>query len=290
VAWTTASAFDTFAAKLLPTDSQKLIISSRRATIEGQLTNAFGFQSIMPIRNVQPIGSADRGTIIRPLHDLDLLAVFDAAAYNNNYRWNGSNAFITRVRNALDLGGARIIGTRGQAVRIFYQSGPVVDVAPVFALQGGGFYLPNGSNGWLTTDPDFHKRWINEQNQKLSYHLKPFARLIKRWNRVHSERLSSFHIEVMVANTFSAMGSNSRETAAKFFDWGQSRLHSDDPAGHSGDLSAKLTANQRRAVLDGFQSAQVRAERALDAEVIGDHAEAIRLWKIIFGDEFPSYG
>jgi hypothetical protein len=244
----------------------------------------------MSVTAVRTIGSADRGTIIRPLHDVDLMAVFDGAAWKGRYWLTGSQPFITRVRDALDLGGARIVGTRGQAVRIFYTSGPMVDVAPVFPLSGGGYYLPNGRGGWMTTDPDFHKRWINEQNAKLSHHLKPFARLIKRWNRVHSERLSSFHIEVMIANAFGTMGSDYRNAAAKFFDWGAGRLHANDPAGHSGDLAIKLTFNQQRSILQSFDSSKERAERAIAAEKAGNHAEAIRLWKIIFGDEFPGYG
>ena len=36
--------------------------------------------------------------------------------------------------------------------------------------------------------------------------------------------------------------------------------------------------------------ARGRTDRALAAEGGGDHAGAIRLWKIVFGDEFPSYG
>jgi hypothetical protein len=166
----------------------------------------------------------------------------------------------------------------------------MVDVAPVFALQGGGYYLPNGRGGWLKTDPDFHKRWISDANARLGYKLKPFARLMKRWNRVHSQRLSSFHIEVMVANTFSAIGSNSRTAAAMFFQDGASYLRSHDPAGYSGDLAAKLTWNQQQAVQQSLDSAKHRADRALAAERAGDHAEAIRLWKIVFGEEFPSYG
>lgn len=106
---------------------------------------------------------------------------------------------------------------------------------------------------------------------------------------MHSERLSSFHIEVIV-DTFSTMGANSRDAAAKFFGWGASRLHCNDPAGHSGDLAAKLTWNQRQVIVQSFSSAKDRADRAIGAEAASNHVEAIRLWKIIFGDEFPSYG
>lgn len=290
MALTTAQAFTDFAAKLMPTSAQVATFASRHATVERQLRAAFGPTTSMPVNDVRKIGSVDRGTVIRPLHDIDLLAVFDAAAYNQRYWLGGSGQFITRVRDALDLGGARIVGTRGQAVRIFYKSGPIVDVAPVFALTSGGYKLPDGRGRWITTDPDFHKRWINQQNARLDHQLKPFARLMKRWNRVHSERLSSFHIEVMVANTFGTIGSNFRDAAAKFFDWGSNQLHASDPAGHGGDPAIKLTFNQQQAIFQSFGSSKERADRAVTAEKAGNHAEAIRLWRIVFGEEFPSYG
>src|ERR671922_380647 len=122
MAWTTAQAFTEFAAKLVPTASQSATIDARHRTVERQLREAFPATSNMPVLDVRKIGSVDRGTIIRPLHDVDLLAVFDADAYNKLYWITGSQPFITRVRNALDLGGATIVGTRGQAVRIFYTS------------------------------------------------------------------------------------------------------------------------------------------------------------------------
>jgi len=39
-----------------------------------------------------------------------------------------------------------------------------------------------------------------------------------------------------------------------------------------------------------MQSAYDRAVSANAAEARGDHEEAIRLWRIVFGDEFPAYG
>ena len=56
------------------------------------------------------------------------------------------------------------------------------------------------------------------------------------------------------------------------------------------DLSSYLTAAARTALLLNLESARGRAARANAAEASGDHQEAIRLWRIIFGDEFPAYG
>lgn len=289
MALTTATAFTEFLGKLELTDSQKLTVNSRRQTISNRLFASFDSNSNMRVLRVDLIGSADRGTIIRPLDDVDLMAVFHADAYSNGYSTNASG-FITRVRKALDEGGASIVGTRGQAVRIFYQSGPKVDVAPVFGIQGGGYLLPDGRGGWLTTNPDRHRDWIADRNRELNYHLKPLARAVKRWNRVHSQRLSSFHIEVMIGRIFTSLGGDHRKAAALFFANASNYLNVTDPAGHSGDLSAKFTWSKRQAIVQSFTSAKDRAGRALVAEQSSDHAEAIRLWRIVFGDAFPAYG
>jgi len=287
MATTTAAAFTGFVEKLKPTEAQWATIHDRRTSNHNKLVQAFPASETLTFDYSSLIGSADRGTIIRPVDDVDAVAVFDPAGYEQ-YRYD-SKKFIYRVRDAL-FAGASIAGTRGQAVRIFYASGPKADITPGFPRKGGGFLIPKGDGTWQATDPDFHDSYIADKHAALGYHLKPMARLIKAWNREHSEWLSSFHIECILAATFSSLGANYREASWKFFDWAPSNLHVTDPAGHSGDLAAKLTTTQIQAIKTALASARDRARKALDAEVNGDHQEAIRLWRIIFGSDFPAYG
>lgn len=137
-----------------------------------------------------------------------MLAVFsnENGAYDK-YRWD-SRKFLYRVREALDGYQIETVGARGQAVRLFYQSAPHVDIAPVFSYTGGGYALPAGDGTWITAGPDTHKTWFNKRNEELGHNLKPFVKILKRWNRVHSEHLKSFHLEVVAANFFSQLGSN----------------------------------------------------------------------------------
>jgi hypothetical protein len=160
----------------------------------------------------------------------------------------------------------------------------------VFKWAEGGFALPNGNGGWLTTDPDFHADYLARRNQELSYRLKPLTRMLKRWNNVHSKYFKSFHLEVMVAAVFTSLGGDSRDACENFFQWGQTHTSVQDPAGHSGDLSSYMTATKRENALANMESARQRAANANAAEGRGDHKEAIRLWRIVFGDEFPAYG
>jgi len=291
MATTTASAFDEFKKRLLLTDKQNATVTARRETVAGYLRNAFPATCDLPLRRTALIGSAGRATMIRPLVDIDLLAVFDNKDnIFGAYRYD-SQAFLYRVRDALKAHSTvQVVGARGQAVRFFYSDPPHVDVAPVFSWQLGGYALPNGSGGWLTTDPDRHASYFEDRNKALEYRLKPMIRMQKRWNTVHSGYLKSFHLEVMTAKLFSSIGNDSRAASKLFFSNASYHLGVSDPAGHSGDLSTYLSSAARSNLISNLTSAAARATKANDAELAGDHKAAIGHWRIIFGDEFPAYG
>ncbi len=289
MASTARQAFEEFEAKLALTNSQRATVSSRRSTTDSYLQRSFGADTTLPLLSTQVIGSAHRDTIIRPLDDLDVLAVFsnEHGLFDGAYRWD-SQKFLYRVRQALSEFRIETVGSRGQAVRLFYKVPPNVDVVPAVGLQTGGYHIPSGNGGWVTTNPARHASWMIERNAALGYHLKPLVRLLKRWNGVHSNRMQSFHLEVVTATAFGSMNSNRREASLRFFEWAPNYLYVGDPAGHSGDLSSYLTWTARQQLVQSLQSSAQRAALAVDAENRGDHAEAIRQWRIIYGPDFPS--
>ncbi len=291
MAKTTAQAFDQFKAVLQLTATQTLTVKARQTAVVEYLTDAFPSTNTTPLRSTSLIGSAARTTIIRPLDDIDLVAVFvNKDNVFEKYRYD-SKAFLYRVRDALKTHSTvQVVGARGQAVRFFYATGPHVDVAPMFKWNGDGWALPNGTGGWLRTDPLAHEVYFNRRHAELSNRLKPLCRILKRWNNVHSNYLKSFHLEVVTSRVFTSLGGDSRATCENFFSWAQSNLDVTDPAGHGGVLSGYLTYAQRQAVLRNLESARKRAVLANEAERSGNHAEAIGQWRMIFGDEFPAYG
>ena len=291
MATTAASAFDEFKERLKLTAPQSSSITARRDATASYAKQAFPSASDLAVASTKLIGSAARETIIRPLDDIDLLVEFsNKGNVFETYRYD-SQAFLYRVRDGLkQFSNVRVVGARGQAVRFFYVDAPHVDVAPVFRWSSGGYALPNGTGGWLTTDPDAHAEYIANKHRDLSYNLKPLVKMLKQWNRAHSNYLKSFHLEVMVANSFGTLGNNSRDACEKFFGWAQWGISVHDPAGHGGDLSSYLTQLQRQSVITNMESARQRAVLANQAEANGNHEEAIRLWRIVFGSEFPTYG
>ena len=73
---TTAQAFTAFVEKIGPTDAQRTDITSKREATEKYLRAAFPSSSTLPLNRVILMGSAARGTIIRPVNDLDVMAEF----------------------------------------------------------------------------------------------------------------------------------------------------------------------------------------------------------------------
>ncbi len=291
MAKTTADAFNEFKAKLVLTDNQRQAINSRRDATINYVKTAFPPGSDLPFKAGHLIGSASRGTIIRPLDDIDLMVTFtNKDNVFEKYR-RDSHAFLYRIRDALKASSrVEVVGARGQVVRFFYKDAPHVDIAPMFKWNEAGYGLPEGTGGWITTDPDFHAEYFSKRDAELDSRLKPMMRMLKRWNRVHSRYLKSFHLEVIVSAAFGSIGSDSRAACEKFFEWAPNHLDVKDPAGYSGVLSAYLTSTARRSALTNMESARDRAAKANATELRGNHDEAMRLWRITFGDEFPAYG
>jgi hypothetical protein len=292
VASTVPSAFTEFAAKVKPTENQEQTIAGRRTNVEGFLAGRYAPDSNMPLQHVQIIGSAGRKTLIRPVDDLDVFAVFDDSQVWGSYQ-HDSKQLLYRVREALAGYRVQTVGSRGQAVRLFYTPGPAVDITPAFPVIGilgltQGYVIPRGDGGWQQTDPYVHREFMATRNHELGGYLKPLVRLLKRWNRVHSSRLSSFHLEMLTQATFGSIGSNYRDAVRFFFETAAGYLHVNDPAGYSGDLASGLTWQQEEAIKQSFTTAAGQAERAQNAEAQGNTAEACRQWRIIFGDEFPT--
>lgn len=286
---TTSQAMTEFLERISVTDYQRTsIIGSRKDRVVANLQSAFPSVSDMPFSRAILMGSAAKGTIVRPIDDIDVLAVFS----NSNNAWGryrlDSRAFLYRVRRAYDGIETAQVGARGQAVRVFFQTGGHVDVAPVFSHGNDVYGLPKGDGGWINTSPTVANEWFAGRNSDLGRNLTPLVRMLKKWNQAHSKHMRSFHLETVAASVFSSLGSRRQHGLAKFFEWAPGHLEVHDPGHQSGSLSGYLTLDARRAVLDSLGAAAERAQRALASEAAGNHDEAKRLWRIILGTSFPT--
>lgn len=286
---TTSQAMKQFLNDVTTSDYQKTsIIEARKSRVVENLTAAFPKTSSLPFSHAILMGSAAKSTIVRPMDDIDVLAVFsnENDAWNT-YRWD-SKSFIYRVRRAYDGLEAAQVGTRGQAVRVLFESGGHVDIAPVFSHGNDVYGLPDGAGGWINTAPTVANSWFAAQNADLGYHLAPLVRLLKKWNSAHSKHFRSYHLETIAATSFNTLGSSRQSGLASFFKWAPNHIDVSDPGGQSGSLSNYLTWGSRQDALQALRMASERSSKACDAEAVGDHTEAKRLWRIVLGDGFPT--
>lgn len=286
---TTTQAMSAFLKDITVTEYQRTsIIEGRKNTVVTNLSAAFPSKSDLPFHVALLMGSAAKGTIVRPIDDIDVLAVFS----NANRAWdtyrNDSQSFIYRIRRAYDGLEAAQVGARGQAIRVFFQTGGHVDVAPVFSHGNEVYGLPDGQGGWINTAPTVANNWFAGRNAELGYNLAPLVRLLKKWNAAHSKRLRSYHLETMAGHVFRTLGTGRQSGLARFFEWAPNHIDVADPGGQSGSLSNYLAWNARQEVVHALGSAAERSARALAAEAGGDHEEAKRLWRITLGSAFPN--
>ncbi|MFF8770109.1 hypothetical protein [Kitasatospora sp. NPDC015120] len=292
MALSTVSAFNEFGVAVNPTPSTWTKVYERRDAVLKVVQAAFPAGGDISYKSHKIIGSLGRKTACRPVDDIDLLVHLhiDSDLWVQKYR-DDSSEFLHRVRRVLnEYSPVRKVGARGQAVRFFYADGLSVDVAPVEKYTSGDYGIPGGSGNWLTTNPAKHEAYLAERSNAVGGDLKKIIRFAKKWNKAHSSRLASFHLEMMVARTYTALGGDSRTALRVFFDYNLYNLSVQDPAGCSGDLSSYLTQSNRDAANESLKAARDRADLALAAERRGDHREAIRLWRIILGNDFPTYG
>ncbi len=284
---TTARAFAKLDDLIRLNVDDRAVIDARRDDAEQALRAIFPPRCALPLVGVATIGSAGRDTMIRPLDEVDIFVVFSAAnSAWKRFRWDSRDLLLC-VRNA--IGGERIqtIGTRGQAMRIVYNSAPDVHLVPAFDHPRAGYVMPDCVGGWLPTRPERHASWMADAGPRVA----SAVRLLKAWNRVCGSHLRSFHLEALAGKVLINRGLNTRQALAEVFRHVENKgFTAYDPAEVGGDLSTYLQGDDCDALAESVRFARVHADDAVEAEQAGRHEDAVNLWRQVFGPEFPTFG
>lgn len=238
-------------------------------------------------------GSYMRSTMIAPLADadIDIFLVMDASYFEQD----GQASLLDKVKRALLKSyNNSAISRAGQAVTIRFTDF-WVDVVPGFDRNGGGFLIPDSvGKKWISTDPPKHVELWSSLNASRSYMFVPIVKMLKCWNRAHSNLLNSFHLEVLAYNAFQFTTINDYPSAIQsFFQTAQYSIGSGafDPAGYGGNVGAYLdTAKKREEVTTRLKAAYDKSTDAI-AYAANDYIQAaFGKWQVVFGDYFPAYG
>lgn len=269
------------------TELQESTVSARqqnvRAAVEGQ----------MKVLDTFLTGSYRRRTMIAPLSeaDVDVFVVLDQSYYESN----GQASLLDKLKRVLKKTyDTSDISRNGQAVTIFF-SDFRVDVVPGFYRSGGGYLIADPVLGrWIETDPKRHVKIWELANKEHDYNLSPLIKMIKGWNRVHSQLLRSFHLESLVLQVIGDISITSFPlTVGYVFDQARTQIQYPviDPAGYGGNVGAYLnTQTKVDEVVSRLDSAHRRAVEAVSYQEANKIQQAYEQWRLVFGGYFPAYG
>ena len=279
--------FDDFRSNLEITDLQSTVVSTRQQRVREAL------EAKLDVRDSFLTGSYARSTMIAPLAraDLDVCVVLSA----DYFMAHTPSSLLELVRENLRETYPKTprISNNGQAVTIRFTDF-LMDVVPAFYRKGGGYLIPNtGAGRWISTDPKRHVELWSESNEFHQGGFVPLVKMLKAWNRAHSERFRSFHLETLVRGVFAETVIDDFPSALRyFFDQAHGKVDYQlaEPAGYGGDVGAYMIGDLLKATKDSLLRAEGWAINA-EAAVADDAIDlAFEQYRMIFGDYFPAYG
>ncbi len=183
----------------------------------------------------------------------------------------------------------------GQAVTLYYESWPNVDIVPVWQSADylgnvTHYNVPNAVMGtWIESTPKTHTADIESRARICGSNFRKVIKMMKYWNASHGEYLQSYHIEVMALKTFTSEMSDLPWDLYSFFKSCNALIATQ--LWHSrGFADAYLNYSDREEAKKRLAAAESKALSAWHAGYKNNNADAIVNWKRLFRDSFPPYG
>jgi hypothetical protein len=298
---TVRAAFNEFAARLEPTDTQRQDASAKHSGVRDCLN------TVLWVDSAFLTGSYARRTIIRPPNDIDLFIVLDYSKHGTDYYTSyGSVDKVLDRFHSLLKGCYPYTPIRKDHPAIYLNFATYgFDVIPAFHRNGGGYMIPSRfGSGWMATDPTKHAQRTTAMNKATDGYFVPLVKMFKSWNRTHYDKLTGFHVEMALVDAWPRTNSliypyaseavkypSFAQAAAALFPSLSSKLvyMTSDPAGMSGNIDDYLGYEDRKLTRERLDSAATAAQIALRHEGREDHYSAITKWRDTFGDPFPAY-
>lgn len=262
--------------------------------------NAFGDED--DVAEVIPSGSFARGTHKDPIHDVDLIIVFDEGAHADwgvsgesaenalDYTRGRVNALLGATNGTYDRA-VRLARWRNHAVKCFLDEPDDPDAFTVDAMpalrRGSQLLIPEAkSASWVLCDPEAliaqvaarHARWNKFAGT---------VRMLKWWATNQDFRVKSLVMEVLALDYLPT--DVSQPAAIKQFfvracydiEGGKEVC---DPAGLSGPIQPDLDYEEFGKAL---RSARDYATMAFQEQVQNNTSAAMKHWRAVFREGFP---
>jgi hypothetical protein len=292
-------AFDRYQTVVNADPEQVKLARARR----DEFKKAFGSQG--DVEEVSGSGSLARSTQLKPVHDVDLVVVYDAREHSG---WG----------QAGDSAGDALVHAQGQVTALLGENGTVaqlvretraagrnrsvkcsidppndadaftVDVMPALRLGNGHLLLPAARDRrWDEADPGYLIKQVAQRQAQWSY-FRPMVRALKAWRLDQGIEIKSLVMEVLALGCLTGTGSRSKALRDFFTAAAVEVFYGvEDPAKLCGPIQPGLDVN---ALADALGEARDAARMACVAEDAGDVDTAKTYWQRVFGEEFPGAG
>ncbi len=243
---------------------------------------------------LQLMGSAARGTLVKPVSDVDLLVAFHSDDSLSVFRSFSPMQLVREVGHQLkSTGQARGVTVwEGESITVEFPQGPSVDVFPGFRFRSNDVvHFPRVGNAWLMSAPTAFDRKFLAKNESLNLRLATVAKYVKYWNRNVGAPIKSFHLEALVDRDIDRVHPLTRFSLYEFFAQASRRgssfltHRSDDSVGE--EMSSYMSNDNRVAAIAAIDQAAGWARMALLHEKQGSYLQANRCWRELFGAAFP---
>lgn len=238
-------------------------------------------------------GSYRRQTKTKPLKDVDIFVVIDAAGPQGHLRDELPRVVLDELLKVIQLKWPKAY-IDGMAVVIDFGASDAItsmEVVPAFSRDGGGWFIPDPDRRrWLATNPKVHHELSTAKNGQCDGNFVPFVKMVKAANRELGERIEpSFLAEVMAQHIVRAPFGTFADELVLFFTNAADRIDEafDDPAGLGGNVNT-MTATQRIQANAALLRARATAERAVDLADNGKERAAVTEWRKLFGNRMPN--
>ncbi|WP_414166401.1 hypothetical protein ACMATS_00375 [Streptoverticillium reticulum] len=249
-------------------------------------------------------GSLSRSTQLKPIHDVDIVVVYDP---DEHPEWGSSGPSaeeaLEHIRSQVNRLLSQSKGThatvvrhtllRNHAVKCFLDDPDdpeafTVDVMTALRQPDNSLLIPEKlSARWVPANPEYLIELVAEHQRSWPY-FRPLVRLLKQWrlDAPVEGRVKSLVMEVLALQCL-PMSGNRSQGLKTFFTAAATRVNEGvwDPAGLCGEVQPDL---DRQGLSAAFANAADLADQACAAAAEGDTGEALRLWQEIFGEDFPA--
>ncbi len=287
MAFTVQAAFATFFDTINLKGDHRETANKRKDRIVELLSDKFD------ILDAFSTGSIPKFTALRQRADLDVMVVLH---HGKHIKGKTPSSLLESVQKALS-GYATRVRKNGQAVTLTFKTWPNVDIVPVSRVVNENnsvdyYNVPDANRAvWIPSRP---RKLSTEMNNRASICGENFRRIIKmvkHWNKAHSDFLSSYHIEVMALRIYDSKIEDLPWEVFRFFDEA-GKLLAGPLQYEKGNADDYLSSSDRAEAIKRVETATNKARDAW-YETYGsrsNHKAAITYWKQLFGDGFPTHG